>query len=123
MPELFGQAGKHTHQPTGLGAARRGEGVCVCVCARCDGHGGVLAFIREVSLSAGACCCLLAYLQYIMCDRWVMEEPPPPHSLHSIVSAKSASRVLIGARRWASSVLVCEAWRRAAISISGHLGL
>lgn len=31
MPVLFGQAGKQSHQPTGLGAARRGEGVCVCV--------------------------------------------------------------------------------------------
>lgn len=121
MPVLFGQAGKQSHQPTGLGAARRGEGVCVYAC--CDGRGGVLAFISEVSLSAGACCCLLACLQYIMCDRWVMEEHPPPHLQHSIVSGNSASRVLAGTRRWASSVLVCEAWRRAAVSISGHLGL
>lgn len=69
-----------------------GEGVC----ARCDGHVGVVASIREVSLSAGPCCCLLACLQYIMCDRWVMEKPPPPRSLHNIISDKSASHVLIG---------------------------
>lgn len=62
----------------------------------------------EFSLSSGRSAsqheprCLLAYLQYIMCDRWVMEKPPPPRSLHGIISDKSASHVLIGA----SSALV-----------------
>lgn len=39
---------------------------------------------------------------HILCDRWVMEKPPPPRSLHGIISDKSASHVLIGA----SSALV-----------------
>lgn len=44
-------------------------------CVRWDGHGGVFAFINEVSLSARACCCLVVYLQYIIGDGLVMEKP------------------------------------------------
>lgn len=46
------------------------RGGCVCW----DGHGGVFAFINEVSLSARACFCLVVYLQYIIGDGWVMEK-------------------------------------------------
>lgn len=58
-------------------------------CVRWDGHGGVFAFINEVSLSARACCCLVVYLQYIIGDGLVMEKPQPSHSQHYITSDKS----------------------------------
>lgn len=61
------------------------RGSCVCW----DGHGGVFAFINEVSLSARACRCLVVYLQYIIGDGWVMEKPFPFHSKHYNISEKS----------------------------------
>lgn len=49
----------------------------------------VLSSMRSASL-------LVAYLRYIMCDRWVMDPPPP--SLHYIISDKSPSSVPVGSR-------------------------